>query len=306
MNASGRKSAVILSLIGVLVIGMVAVSINGAWSKPGQWVGALQASNTAVSVPPSSSSSSSSSRSSSHSSSSPCTTNADCNDDNRKTRDVCKNGVCENKEDSECSAQEANEPDGGSCDDGNDCTSDRCVFSPNSITVTNYRCEYTNVSCGCIRDSDCNDGNDNTRDTCNARGQCEYYDDSDDLCDDDTDCETGDSCVIATCDSDPIFGGPKTCGRSNICCDDVFDCRLSECSYSLCEEGQCTGETVDQCECQDNADCDAIIAIDPLETCALPTCKEGACVLAYHPGEGCCETNAQCGGGQCVDFNCQN
>lgn len=109
----------------------------------------------------------------------PCTTDADCFDNNSQTKDICmpRSKVCSNP-DWECIDDDDFCPDkchygndndcpeidycerSGECDDGNECTKDECAGTPKECRNTQItECENDDGCCpdGCVstRDNDC-------------------------------------------------------------------------------------------------------------------------------------------------------
>lgn len=185
-----------------------------------------------------------------------CTSNADCEDHNICTQDICDNhhrcvyganfgvpcepdnhcfgpGLCEG---SVCVAQGPYDD----CDDENPCTVDGCEYST-----------------GCIHEGEtCDDGNPCTKDTCTLPNICSH--------DQPTNCDDGDPCTLDRCD--PSTGcthqGPNcddgnpctidachrpggTCAHDSVDCHDQDSCTLDECDpatgqCSHTERGPCT------------------------------------------------------------------
>lgn len=107
-----------------------------------------------------------------------CTVNADCDDGNACTTDVCSGGTCSNTP--------------INCDDGNACTADSC---------SNGVCSNTPITC--------NDGNACTVDTCNSSTGCVFTPVA---------CGPSDGCCPSGCSSgsDPDCPSGPVCGN-DIC-----------------------------------------------------------------------------------------
>jgi len=129
-----------------------------------------------------------------------CNINAQCNDGNPCTDDLCTAGTC---------THPANT---ASCDDGNPCTTgDICgggVCTGGAPVV-------------------CNDGNPCTDDTCNpANGACESVNDNSNTCSDGDACTPVDACVAGVC----VPGTPISCDDGNICTAD--SCSAGACLHA--------------------------------------------------------------------------
>ncbi len=212
---------------------------------------------------------------------------------------LCDNGLlCDGVE--VCDVQEGcQSPAPIACDDGVECTVDRCdedsgdclhepddtycnngVFCDGTETCDGVQgcmsgaspcgdapCDETGGRCvGCLVDADCDDGVECTQDNCDlALGICSFAPD-DALCDDLDGCTT-DRCETAGCVFEPTPG----CCTESAQCDDG-----NPCTDDLCEAGQCVSHN-NSIACDDG---------DPCTTNDL--CAGGACAGAPIPN---------CGGG---------
>eukprot|EP00899_Mesostigma_viride_P004127 jgi/Mesvir1/13715/Mv22181-RA.1 len=129
-----------------------------------------------------------------------CATDADCDDADLCTRDVCMGGTCDHIR--------------FPCDDGFDCTLDACEPSSGCISIP--------------QDEYCNDGNPCTLDSCLGFVGCVH----DSLCDD------GDPCTIDTCTAQGVpcelVCSNAACqqkGGNTVTCECIKDCNGRSCKY---------------------------------------------------------------------------
>jgi hypothetical protein len=109
-----------------------------------------------------------------------CTANADCDDGNVCTEDICSGGVCQHN----CQIDSP-------CNDGNSATVyDKCV-----LTATG--CECIGEIPECTQDSDCDDGNHCTQDVC-SNYHCQHSCQVDSPCDDGDINTVYDKCLLTT------------------------------------------------------------------------------------------------------------
>jgi hypothetical protein len=144
----------------------------------------------------------------------PCTTDADCDDGDPCTDDVCDAGSCTHPP--------------YDCDDGNACTVDSCVngWCVNTPVACDDHNACTTDTCdpslGCISTPiSCDDGNACTQDSCDPATGCAHTPLS---------CNDGNACTTDTCDGvlgcifTPIAGctmckaSGQTCSRNADCC----------------------------------------------------------------------------------------
>ncbi|MEM6290118.1 MAG: hypothetical protein AAGA54_02600 [Myxococcota bacterium] len=257
--------------------------------------------------------------------------------------DSCANGVLDPDEtDVDCGgacSQKCGTGDG--CGDGDDCQSGACseegTCEPEGGDAS---CDNgvrdgdeTDVDCGGDTCSGCNDG---------------------DTCEDGDDCASGtcadDVCVTPTC-RDGVQNGNETdvdcgggdcspcddgngCGEGSDCASMV--CVMDVCQPPSCDDGVQNGDETDQdcggacgdtCDpgegCADAFDCVELVCDPATDTCAAPTCDDGApngnetdvdcggpdCPACPAPGN--CEMPSDClsgvcDGGQCVPPSCND
>jgi hypothetical protein len=225
-----------------------------------------------------------------------CRSDADCDDANVCTRDVCNGDVG-------CAHVAL---DRGPCDDGDPCTvNDTCAQG---------KCEGGAFICACHTDSDCG-----TVGLCRVahctQGNCRAQTAADGAaCDDGDACTTGDACQGGVC-----VPGAMTCQcRNDSACDDgnvctVDRCQAGQCVHtpevSACDDGNaCTANDTCVagactpgawvCACQHDADC------DDGNPCTADTCAAGSCVHAGSSGASCddgdpCTSGDACQAGLC-------
>lgn len=170
-----------------------------------------------------------------------CTTNADCDDADACTTDVCNSGNCSNTP--------------INCDDGNACTADSCsggscfsdpISCDDADACTIDSCD---VGLGCINDPiNCDDGNVCTADSCSG-GVC--FNDPLSPCCGDGVCDGGeDQCSCSTdCGAPPATETNCTDGIDNDC-NQGTDCADPDCSADpACDCG------AKQATCTSGADC---------------------------------------------------
>ncbi len=195
-----------------------------------------------------------------------CSTNADCNDGDACTTDVCSNGQCSNTP--------------INCNDGNACTTDSCSGG------------------ACFNDPiTCNDGNACTTDSCNSSSGCVFTPincDDGSLCTTDScsngvcsntpiNCNDGDPCTSDSCNpSTGCVNTPPACGPSDGCCPSGCssgsdpDCAAGPvCGNDICEISG--GENCTNCP----ADCNGV-------TTGRPTNRY------------CCGTDVNCSDPRCT------
>lgn len=264
-----------------------------------------------------------------------CTTNAECEDDNPCTDDVCSEqyGCLNEPNDSECDDEDpcttgdrcmAGDCRASStldCDDHNPCTDDTCTADGGCINVglddsslcddddpctINDAC-FSNLCQGTLLD--CDDGNDCTYDICSSGGACIHSPISGLQCDDSNACSTGSVCMGGVCTG----SGVLDCDDGNSCTRDICErtggCRLEDLTGPFCEDedlcsqgdscilGVCvSGEML--LDCQDEDPCTEDIC-DENDGCDHLTMEEGdTCDLDPLLPEACFQ-------GACIEF-CDN
>ncbi len=215
------------------------------------------------------------------------------------------------------------DPDAGSCmadadcDDGNECTQNRCVAGaclnleqPAGASCTladgsSGYCDGAGACAGCTIDSQCDDGNPCTDDACNvgscmhadtaAGGSCTLADGSSGYCDgagacvgctDDAHCDDGNPCTDDACDT-----ASGTCTHTN-------SSAASGCLLSSGASGYCDGAGL-CAECTEDGHC------DDGNPCTRDRCFAGACLNLEQPAGASCTladgSSGYCdGAGACV------
>ncbi len=240
-----------------------------------------------------------------------CLIDANCDDSNVCTDDVCSLGVCFNTSNL------------ATCDDGLFCTATDTCSGGNCIGVGNpcggQACdEGTDACVDCLNAADCNDFNVCTDDACTV-GACQYTNNTD-PCDDGLFCTGADTCAGGTCSNNA--GDPCTlpdlcsegldacveclinsdCDDANVCTDDV--CSLGVCfntsNLAACDDGlfcngadTCSGNT---CSVHAGAPCGAQLCDEAGDAC-VDCLADGDC----DDGNGC--TNNTCAAGVCQTAN---
>ena len=232
-----------------------------------------------------------------------CTVDAECDDKNPCTKDVCTSGCCVAAalsagvtctDGNSCTQDDV--CDGGSCisgaklacDDGNVCTDDACLpgigcsHTPNlakcddgvacsSADVCKAgTCTSTLSACSCTTDANCADGNPCTDDAC-VNGKCASKPSSaGKACEDGNHCTLSDTCSGGTC----LPGGLTDCNDDNVCTDDACSPDTGACVHG-----------VNFASCSDGNACTAS------DTCAGGACKPGAAAF--------CDDNNACTNDSC-------
>ncbi|MEK6675879.1 MAG: hypothetical protein AABZ47_09530, partial [Planctomycetota bacterium] len=209
-----------------------------------------------------------------------CLNNADCDDVNPCTDDICTLGVCSNPNNMlPCS-------DGLFCTLTDDCSGGVCVGSgdPCPGQLCN---EITNACVDCLTNADCNDGNPCTDDICLV-GACTTVNNS-------VSCNDGMFCTLLDTCSDGVCVGAGTPCPGQLCnesTDTCVDCLTNaDCDdANLCTDDSCTGGL---CSNTNNTvSCD-----DGLFCTATDACSGGACLGTGSPctgGQFCNETLDSC------------
>ena len=178
-----------------------------------------------------------------------CLTDADCDDHNPCTHDVCAaaNGQCVHTP----------EPDGLPCDDASACTvGNACIAGTCGTPITcsdgnSCTTDTCDPATGICQSTPvfCDDANPCTVDSCTAStGQCQFLPQSGATCDDGNACTTHDVCVLNAGETVPTCQGISGCDDGNPCTDDVCDPATGACQNPpvQCDDGNpCT---VDFCD----------------------------------------------------------
>ena len=222
-----------------------------------------------------------------------CTQDADCDDGDDCTKDICKDGSCHH----ECQQ-------GLNCDDGNPFNlGDKCLLYPLTGAC------FCQGQPECTGDFHCDDGNDCTKDWCDANGVCHFDCTVDEKCDDQDPATSKDVCTFLPIGECACEGVDVECA-DDADCDDGNDCTLDGCNQGKCWhdcldgldcddenpftfEDLCQSDPVTgQCwcggktECQEHADC------DDGNACTLDSCdKNGTCHHDCMPDEKCDDGN---------------
>ncbi len=216
-----------------------------------------------------------------------CTTDADCDDLDPCTTDVCSSGSCSNTP--------------INCDDGDACTADSCDSATGTCVNDPIICDdgdlCTTDSCdtvtGCVYTAiDCNDGDPCTTDSCDpATGSC-VYDPISPCCGDGI-CDTGEDQCSCSADCGTPPSTETNCSDAiDEDCDGLTDCNDGDCagdpacpSGAVCGNGVCEGNGEDCFSCP--GDC----------RCAGPGCS-GCCGdgVCGGSGENASNCPVDCGG----------
>ncbi len=171
-----------------------------------------------------------------------CTENADCDDGNDCTDDVCTDSVCESTDNT------ADCDDGDACTDGDVCAGGECA---GTAVDCNDKDECTDDACVagiCVNlPADCDDGNACTEDSCDPASGCVH---------DDVDCDDNDPCTNESCDD------ATGCVFEKTDCDDADECTKDFCLPGL----GCINSPIDQCECPADLNGDGFVDAEDLAT----------------------------------------
>ena len=212
-----------------------------------------------------------------------CQTDEECDDGNECTIDRCVKGVC------------VHDHDRQPCDDGLFCTAiDTCIdgvcVSTGSPCTGDLLCSEQLGECvECLRDSDCDDGNICTTDTCSESGSCLFENNNAD-CQDGLFCTLSDACVGGSCTGlgSPCSGGQLCDEGLNRCVDCTDDVHCDDSAF-------CNGQ--EQCN-----DGDCFAGSDP---CPGQLCSEGLGRCVECTGDLHCDDSVFCNGQeQCNDGEC--
>jgi hypothetical protein len=210
----------------------------------------------------------------------PCTSDADCDDANACTTDLCDvpSGTCSN----------VPLADGSACSDGDACTTDVC---------TGGACRSERVTC--------DDGDPCTNDVCNQpSGTCSHT-----VAADGSPCGPGTACMAAVCTGGTCGPTPRPdgtmCAAGTVCSDEV--CTSGACGPvpqpdgSPCDDGDpCTTEAClggvchSHDACDDGNDCTADACSEPSGACNHVPLADGS---PCDDGDPC--TTDVCQGGTC-------
>jgi len=177
-----------------------------------------------------------------------CHVDADCNDGNDCTQDICNHGVCDSLPVLDCCNSDSD------CDDNILCTADSCV---------GHVCAFQPIPDCCVSNSDCDDGDACTSDSCTG-GHC-VQSAILGCCHSDQDCDDGNPCSQDAC-----LG--NQCAFETV--PDCSSCQNDgDCHGGICQHGVCQGPE----HCDDGDAC-TVDTLDPVtRTCshaAKPGCTE--------------------------------
>jgi len=248
----------------------------------------------------------------------PCTTPAQCVDNNPCMTDECVGGECVGSpvvDGAPCA-------DALFCDGQETCRSGLCIGTRPCVDAAH--CDEANDRCfPCLTHAECDDGRVCTNDTCVLGVGCQYSNNTA-SCSDGNFCTTQDRCSAGAC-----VGGPAaTCNDSNVCTDDHCDpakgCQfvhnLAPCSdqdactlEDSCLQGTCRrGQPLD---CDDQSQCttDSCVpttgcrhvnntgACNDFDVCTVNDfCSQGVC--RGSPMN--CNDNVACTTDRCFQGNC--
>lgn len=272
-----------------------------------------------------------------------CEVDADCDDDNVTTVDVCLvDGegdlayTCSREPDADyCGPGAASR----TCDDGNVCTEDTCcqaVDEPREGCPGLFRCLRTPIPGCCLIDEHCGDGDQCTTDICclglgdphplcRTSGMC-VHEQAGLCCHDDAHCESlkpeelfckTASCVNGRCfyTDPPIYEG---CCLADADCDDGDRCTLEACIDGVCTS---TGELTPPACCyvredcpRDNVPCETNMCVgQECVVVAIPECCDpedagdiGPCDDGNPCTEDLCTTDACAPGERCLHGTCRH
>jgi len=207
----------------------------------------------------------------------PCEADADCDDTNPCTTDVCGlGGVCKFI------------GNGADCDDGDPCTYDDECDGPKCIGVPLV----------CEDDELCTD------DSCDELGEC-LFAPNDLACDDGSACTDGDKCQNTVC----VAGALTVCDDENVCTADTCNPETGECSFVSLNDGASCDDG-DLCSVGDSCHADVCepgfqLNCDDADVCTDDFCDPttGFCVTT--PNEQPCDDESVCTAvDQCQDGKC--
>ncbi len=258
-----------------------------------------------------------------------CTADAQCDDKNPCTKDVCAAGCCVAaalpgnvtcSDGNTCTVNDA--CDGGSCipgakqscDDGNLCTDDICLsdvgctHTPNTVKCddgiscsTDHVCKAGvctgNIStCSCGSNADCYDFNTCTEEAC-VNGKCSVKAaGAGKACQDGNACTVGDTCLGGIC----LPGALTTCDDDNVCTNDACNPGDGGCvhvaNYSPCADGNActTGDVCAGGVCKAGAPVNCDDANTCTDDACDPTATTGANGCAHTANAATCDDGSAC------------
>ncbi|MSQ82710.1 MAG: hypothetical protein EXR77_07305, partial [Myxococcales bacterium] len=247
-----------------------------------------------------------------------CAGNADCDDG-----DACTNNICDlsgtvgkcsfPKTDPEACCFADNDPLKGSaagqCDDGKGCTVDSC-------DVAVKKCSHIKPAGACCASSECT-----STDICMVGScvdlECRYGKDTfkPGCCNVDGDCDDKNECTSNTCSATVGPNGFKVCsnpfdpamGGQGVCCQTAgttLECNDgNDCTADQCTANKCLNIIVKEC-CAADSDCDDV-KLCTQNACVIPTGKQTGLCKYTKTDPQCCDTVADCDDGlQCTVPTC--
>ncbi len=200
-----------------------------------------------------------------------CSNDADCNDNNAYTQDICLNPGTPQ---AQCVHNPIQCNNNADCNDNNALTIDQCI---------NYQCNYTIIECN--SNADCDDSNPQTTDICVNPGTVNSTCINTPLqCINNAQCGNPSSNVVCIGDNRVNVTQTPQC-VSNNCNIQFLNITLQNCQYG-CQNGVCLSPNIacsNDGQCNDN---------NPYthDMCMNPSTPQSQCI--YHPIA--CLTNADC------------
>lgn len=202
-----------------------------------------------------------------------CVTNADCNDGNACTADVCPfpGGMCQHAPIFDCCAGDAD------CNDQDQCTVDTCDVAVNT-------CAHVQQPSCCNSNSNCDDGIFCTVDVCSGPGGTCSSTPISGCCETNADCDDGNACTVDVCPPNNLCQHTPTPG----CCVVDDDCKESPddlCTINGCDvpTGTCTVQDLKPLGC-----CNVDPDCDDGDTCTNDACTGPGGTCQHTDKPGCC------------------
>ncbi|MBI2378589.1 MAG: hypothetical protein HYV07_31610 [Deltaproteobacteria bacterium] len=229
----------------------------------------------------------------------PCGSDADCDDRDACTSNVCGiDGVCVTEHIVGCCEREVD------CEDGDACTADAC--GPGGV------CERSAITACCNRDSDCHDGAACTADQCDRSAHTCLARPISGCCSTDSDCADSNACTSSSCDvatGECRVAPVADCCVSDGDCGDGDTCTTDRCVLGTCTNSALPGCCVDDASCADGAYCNGAEACAGVLGCRAGTapctdaiactsevCDEAARSCSHVPDDSACDDGLACTG----------